>query len=161
MRQRLQNPRGQSLIELQAGIIILIPALFVLLDLSLIFLGVQQNDAVCRNAARAAACGDPREARCRAQAVLTRMQAQDSGPFVSQYELVEPVDLKITSAPAKQVDPRTGKEVSPGGPVLGTATVSTEVKVRPFVVHMVWTGKAPIIFRSTHSFPLSYVMPPG
>lgn len=150
---------GQSLIEVTAGLIVLVPVVIVLIDLSVILLGVQTNDANCRNAARAAAEGDPAEASFRAQAVMNRSNLQANQPLISGSRLILPVEVKISSRPLTEPDIATGKQMNTGGPVTGTATVTTEVEIRPFIVHMMYGGKSPLKFTSRQSFPMSYVAP--
>lgn len=150
---------GQSLIEVTVGIIVLVPVVICLIDLAVILLGVQTNDANCRNAARAAASGDPSEATFRAQTVMARSSMQANPPLISGSKLSTTVDVKVISQPITEPDIATGKQISPGGPITGTATVTSEVQIRPFVVHMVYGGKLPLTFTSKQSFPISYVAP--
>jgi hypothetical protein len=166
--QRLSNPiihrkrnSAQSLIEVTVGIIVLIPALMVLWDLSIILYGVQLNDTMCRNAARAAATGDPAEASSRAQAILTHANDRANPPVLSNFALVPPVELNITSQPDMKIDPENGKKTTAGGTVNGTTTVTTQVEIRPFIVHVVCGGQLPLKFRTRQTFPISYIMPPS
>jgi len=46
-----------------------------------------------------------------------------------------------------------------GGPVSGNVTVVTEVEVRPFVVAIVYQGGGPMKFRSSQTYPITYVVP--
>ncbi|MBU6451787.1 MAG: hypothetical protein KGS72_08425 [Cyanobacteria bacterium REEB67] len=155
----MHNRRAQSLVEVTAGIAILLPVLLVLFDLSMLFLAVQANESICRNAARAAAAGDPLDATVRAQAVVNAANLSSGGALISHFWLVLPIAVVVTDRPTSQEDPLTGRESNPGGPVTGTVAVSTEVDVRPFVVYRLWGGKLPMKFRARHIFPISFTQP--
>ena len=155
----MRRQTAQSLLEVIFGIVVLIPVVFVFLDLGIILLAVQQNETTCRNAVRAAASGAPAEAARRAKAIVDGSNIRSGGGIVSQFVLVPPVDVKVTSKPISQVDAGTGSQITAGGPILGTAQVTTEVEVRPFIVHLVCGGGQPLKFKVQHSCPLSYVLP--
>ncbi len=152
---------GQSLIEVTVGIVILIPASLILVDLAVVVYGVQLNDSACQNAARAAASGSPSESQFRAQTVVDRMNGRSNGSLVSGFRLLLPVEMKITGQPTSQRDFYTGKQVSQGGLISGTATVTTEADVRPFLVHIICGQKPPFTMRARQTFPISYIMPPS
>jgi hypothetical protein len=151
--------RGQSLVEVTAGIAILLPVLLVLFDLSMIFLAVQANESICRNAARAAAGGDPSDASVRAQAIVDGANSRSRGPLIEHFRLILPIAVEVTDRPVSQEDPLTGNAANPGGPISGKTAVTTEVDVRPFVVYRLWGGKLPMKFRASHVFPISYTEP--
>jgi hypothetical protein len=150
---------GQSLIEVLVGITVLIPVALLMLDLTMIVWAVQSNDVLCRSAARAAANGNPAQATSRAQTVIDRARAGSLGRMISNFLLVSPVETKITGSPKSEIDVALEKQVNPGGPVSGSTTVTTEVEVKPFMVHMFY-GKTSLRFRAQQTFPISYVMPP-
>lgn len=143
---------GQSLVELGAGLLVIVPMILVILDLAMLVIAVQTNDNACREAARIAASGDPASAQLRAQSVIAR-QNRTSGGMVSNFRIVA-VDL---------VPPDVTQQVAAltpyGGTITGTVTVSTDVDIRPFVVQWVYSGGAPLTFRSRQSFPFTYVVP--
>jgi hypothetical protein len=147
---------GQSLIELTAGIVVLVPVLLFLADFALILWAVQSNDMICRDAARAAAAGDPLEAPARAQAVVNGEGDRHSS-LVSNTVLVPPVDVSVTHEPVLQYDRLSRKEFGPGGPVYGTVTVATEVEIKPFVLKAL-TGRK-FTFRANQTFPITYIAP--
>lgn len=151
--------RGQSLIEVASGLVVLMPVLMLLIDLAVIMYGVQLNNSACHNAVQAAASGPPAEAYYRARAVIDLVNSRNAGTLVSNFAIKGSVEPKIESAPASYLDPFTGKMVNPGGLVVGTATVTTTVEIRPFVIYHIYGGKLPLIFTSSQSFPLRYVMP--
>jgi hypothetical protein len=154
-----KKPAGQSLIEVTVGIVVLIPAILVLLDLAMILYGVQLNESTCRNAVRAAASGDPEESKYRAQAVIDRVNERTYGHLVSEYKLVMPVETKIVNQPAMEKDPDSGRPVCTGGPITGFIGITTEVEIKPFIVHLVYGGQSPLKFRARQTFPISYIVP--
>jgi hypothetical protein len=150
---------AQSLIEVTVGLVVLVPVLLVLLDLSIAFWAAQCNDTTCRNAAQAASAGSPIEATARAQNVLQDWNRGNKSKIVSAIDLAAPVAVQIQQSPQPQDDPRTGMQYNPGGPVSGNVSVTTRVEIRPFLIHLVAAGK-PLCFSSTHSFPITYIQPP-
>ena len=151
--------RGQSLIEVVLGIAVLIPILLTLLDFSCLFLALQSNESICRSAVRAAAAGDPHDARVRASAVVDSANKKSRSPLVSNFSLIEPCLVNITSEPAAREDPLTGNMTNLGGPVKGTVTITTNVDVRPFVIGLFWGGKLPLKLQARHVFPISFIQP--
>jgi signal transduction histidine kinase len=86
--------------------------------LTLIVLGVQLNDATCRDAARAAASGDPSNATARATAIVSRANARSHGQIVSNFAMVGAANVNIISQPTPQMEMTTGTMVNPGGPII-------------------------------------------
>jgi len=150
---------GQSLIEFTAGLVVLVPVLLVLVDLAIVIYGVQLNDTACHNAAQAAAAGEPAEAQYRAQTVLNQVNSRTTGELVSHFALDRPVESEIEAAPIPYRDQMTGKTVNPGGVITGTATVTTTVEIRPFIVHNVYGKRLPLKFSCRQSIPIRYVVP--
>jgi len=149
---------GQSLIELTAGLMVLVPVILFLVDFAFILWGVQSNDLVCRDAARAAAAGDPADATARAEAVVSSTGERNSSVITSSI-LIPPVEVYVTQEPVRQFDRTTHQEYSPGGSVSGTVKVSTEVEITPFVLKMLLAGQRKLTFQSHQSFPITYIMP--
>jgi uncharacterized protein (UPF0333 family) len=145
--------RGQSIIELAVGIIVLVPIVLVLFDLAVLVLGVGINDSVCRDAARAAASGSPTDIQARAEAIINRMNAKSSS-MLSNFKLI---GCKMDGI--SQQDIQNAQQF--GGPVTGTVTVTTEVEIRPFVVKVVYQGDKPLVFRARQCFPFTFVFPMG
>jgi hypothetical protein len=178
---------AQSIIEVCIGIVVLIPVCLILIDLAVMLHAVELNDQVCRHAVRAAAAGAPEDARQRAETVVSvpedgrqraetvvsapedgRQRAetvvsgggsQDDRAMVGCPRLILPVDVKVVSRPQTEQDLAAEKQISAGGPVKGTATVTTEIELRPFLIHLFCGGKSPLLFRATHTFPISCVIP--
>lgn len=143
---------GQSTVELVCGLFVLIPLVLVLFDLAVIVIGVQVNDQTCRQAARAAASGDPASAQQRAAAVVARANQQGSS-MLSNFILITPLTFNPGSVIADAAD-----LVPYGGTVSGTVTVQTEVDIAPFIVPYVYSGGAPLKFRSSQTFPFTHVV---
>jgi Flp pilus assembly protein TadG len=151
---RLNSRRnsGQSTVELVCGLFVLVPLVLVLFDLAVIVIGVQVNDQTCRQAARAAASGDPASADQRAQAVVARANQQGSS-MLSNFTLMTPLGFTPSTVLADAQD-----LVPYGGTVSGTVTVQTEVDIHPFIVPYVYSGGAPLKFRSSQTFPFTHVV---
>ncbi|HEY9711973.1 MAG TPA: hypothetical protein V6C72_00810 [Chroococcales cyanobacterium] len=143
--------RGQSIVELCVGIIVLIPIVLVVFDLAVIVIGVQINDSTCREAARIAASGQPTavDANQRAQAVIDRANNRSKG-MLSNFKLVSVTLNNINGAQLAQAQQY-------GGAVSGTVTVQTQVQIRPFVVSYVYNGSGPMVFGAKQTFPFTYV----
>ncbi len=150
LRLRLRKMKGQSAVELCAGLIVIVPIILVLFDLSVIVLGVQLNDSTCREAARVAALGDPTTCSTRAQAVINRANNQRSS-MLSNFQLLN-CNSSVSAAQIAAMQPY-------GGPVSGTVSVTTEVDIRPCLVYIVYTGSTPLHFQSVQSYPFTYTVP--
>jgi len=150
---------AQSLIEVTFGLAIMASIAIVMLDLMAVLYAISINDSACGNAVRAAADGNTKEASIRAQAMID--QANNSG-LVSKFShvtLIPPVNVNIVSQPAIRPDPETGEMMNPGGAVTGTVSVSTLVEVKTFIAGLFTKGH--MEFKSTRSYPIRYIMPPG
>lgn len=158
-RRSTNRRSAQSLIEVTIGLMVVIPVVLILADLAIVVYGLQLNDSTCQNAARAAASGTPAESQYRAQTIVDRMNDRAQGQLVSHFCLAQPVEMKITNMPASHLDPRNGSQISKGGLVVGTATVTTEVSIVPFLVHNLCGQKAPLKMSARKTFPISYIMP--
>jgi hypothetical protein len=135
---------------LTAGLFLVVPIVLVLFDLAVIVMGVQINDSTCREAARMASKGDPTSSTNRATAVINRANNQGSS-MLSQFYLIS-CNNTVTAADVTALQPF-------GGPVNGTVTVITEVDIRPFVVALVYQGGGPMKFRSSQTYPVTFVVP--
>ncbi len=141
---------GQSMIELCAGLIILVPIILGLVDLAFLIAAMQVNDAACRDAARAAAAGPPTEAFQRASGVAqatNRTQGYIKGPTVTQSD--------VTTNPASIADPGPF-----GGPYQGTVRVKTHVQLTmPVPIPFIPQTTQPMEFVAQQEFPITYVKP--
>ncbi len=156
---------GSSAVELVVGILVLVPVLFLFLDVGVCVLGVMTNDNICREAARAGAAGRPadytgstsgsqtvqflEDSRERAQSVLTHLK---TGGYVGQPTLVPGGNF---TGPQNAVAPPSRG----GGAWAGSYRVTTEVKVTlPASVARILP--ADYTFRAQHEFPMTKVEPP-
>lgn len=150
---------GQSLLEATFGIVLIAIVVIALVDITVVLYGASLNDTACRNAARAAAAGDPAQARDRAQLTIDQLPQNTSASMISQPKLVLPVEVVLTAQPIPRYDPETGKLFNPGGMVTGNVTVKTQVDVSPFAMDLILRRKEPLTFCSKQSFPVHYVAP--
>lgn len=134
---------AQSTIELIAGVIVLIPIVFALIDLSIIVLAAFKNDSICREACRAAASGDPSQASRLAQAEIDKYNTP--GGF-AKFKLAAPPSAQNVEMPP-----------SGHGLVSGSVCVQTQAEIHaPFIVGFF----APTFTAdSTQSFPYTYSIP--
>jgi hypothetical protein len=144
--------RGQSLIELGAGLMVFIPVVLVLIDLAFLVAGAQINDNTCREAARIAASGDPGSARARITSVIERAN-KTSGGMLSNFRLSA---LNMTPS---DITSQISSLTPYGGTISGTVTVSSQVDIRPLLIHWLASSGKPITLCSTQSFPFTYVVP--
>jgi len=155
LHRRIANKRSrkaQSLVELCVGLLVLVPIILIFFDLAVIVIGVQVNDQTCKQAARAASSGDPVSANQRAQAIVARANQQGSS-MLSNFTLTS-----TTFNPTTLIADRNN--LNPyGGTVSGTVTVNTTVDIRPFLVPYVYSGGAPLTFRSAQTYPFTFVVP--
>ncbi|MBZ0185497.1 MAG: hypothetical protein K8F91_04530 [Candidatus Obscuribacterales bacterium] len=147
--------KAQSTVELVVGLLVLVPLVLVLFDLAVIVLGVQVNDQTCRQAARAAASGDPNTALSRAQAIIDRANKQQkANSIVNRFTLVTPITFSPSSIPTDADD----LAANFGGTVSGTVTVETIVDIYPFVVPIVYSGGSAMQFRASQTYPITFVV---
>lgn len=159
-RLKRRAKAGQGAVELVGALVCLVPVALVLVDLGVVAIGAGINDAVCRDAARAAAAGPPSE--------LTVGDNRNLGNSASPYQRAVSVIKKLynTSVPAKVRDQieavETVKDVPPaptGGAIDGEVSVITTIDVYPpFIVGKV-VGDGKIALSSKHSVPITYVVP--
>lgn len=152
---RFNRRKGQSSVELCAGLLILVPLVLVLFDLAVIVIGVQVNDQTCRQAARSASSGDPASAQQRAEAIIARANQQGSS-MLSNFTL-----SNFTLSPSTilaDTDALRFTNGGFGGTVSGTVTVQTSVEIRPFIVPVVYSGGAPLVFTASQTFPFTFLV---
>jgi hypothetical protein len=147
---RKTKSAGQSIMELAIGLIVLVPVMLVIFDMTVIAVAVTTNDSLCREAARAAAAGDPATMQTRANAIIVQANKKAQG-MMSNYQLVS-----LTNTASAAYLASLGQY---GGPVKATVTALTQVDVKPFVVQYAYAGKSPLQFRSQQTFPFTYVFP--
>jgi hypothetical protein len=131
---------------------VIVPIVLVLFDLTVIVLAVQLNDSTCREAARVGAIGSPDATACQNRVLAVINRANKSGSsMLSNFKLVS-CNNTVTAADLAKLS-------TYGGPVNGTVSVITEVDVKPFVVHLIYAGGPALKFRSSQSYPFTFVVP--
>lgn len=150
---RLRRNKAQSFMELVAGLAILIPIVLILIDIGTIMIGVNMNDSVCREAARAASIGPPDqiqsgEPKKRAELVVAKHIGAGAVKMVPTVVMTESLNPPLPQAPY-------------GGPVDGEVTIETTCNVfPPFLVSAV-VGPGGVQFRARQTFPYTWIMPPS
>lgn len=156
VQESARTNKGQSLFELLAGLSILTPVFLVLLDLGLLVAASQTNASICREAARAAASGNPKQAAQRAELILDSVASSIPG---TQFKLLPPVRLDISNKPEEQITPIDGELINPGGPIQGEVLVTTEANVKPILLQYLYGSSAPIKLRTEQSSPIRFIEP--
>ena len=133
--------RGQSTVEMIAGVMVIIPLILFLVDASIITVCSFKNDSLCREACRAAASSDPKDCQ---QIAGREIEKANTGGF-AKYSLV--------NAKASNVEvPASGH-----GLVSGSVSVRTAGLVHaPFVIGLVVPN---FKVESEQSFPITYNIP--
>ena len=124
LKRKKASQKGQSFVELCAGVLALIPITLLCFDLSTLCLGANLNDTVCRDAARCASVGPPDaitsgEPLRRAKDVATRTNRLSGAVRLDLNSIA--VSEVITNMPSAAF----------GGAVDGQVTVTTSVHVYP------------------------------
>lgn len=140
------STKGQSIVELVVGLIVIIPIILFCVDAAMLYMAVNLNDNVCRDAARAASAGPPDaitsgEPKRRADAIVKKVN-KFSGSIVLDPNVVVAESLTGTLPKAPF-----------GGPVKGDVTVTTAVTVYPPFVLAIFTSTG---FKFTAQKTLAY-----
>ena len=151
---------GQSLLELAVGLIVAVPIILTLMDCALIALGASTNDAVCRDAARAAAGGPPVElspAVNRNAGLATPPNQRAVAVVKRLYHMNLPIKVRETVNVVETVNGPV-PEVPLGGPVSGQVAVQTIVDIYPPFLLGVFAGPQ-VTLKSRHAFDYTYIVP--
>ncbi|MBX9720642.1 MAG: hypothetical protein K2X81_04555 [Candidatus Obscuribacterales bacterium] len=146
--------------EVVFAIAILIPSMIILGDLYLLMIGSRENEDLCRNAARAAAAGAPAEANARAGAVVSSTNKQEASPLIPAFKLIAPVFVEVVGQ-NQDASSEQDKVIAEAMPVNGTVKVTTEVEIKPFLLHVFFGGNKAFRFQAQQSYPISYTPPVG
>ena len=145
-----RNQQAVTLLEMLMGLMVAVPLVLLFIDLILITMAVQVNDAAAVECVRIAASGDPNSAALRVNTIMARIN-KNTGGFVSGLTLgsltFTPSTLLATEATM----------IPNGGTVQGSVTVVTKVTVKPMMVSAFSNG--PLVFSSSQSCPVTYVVP--
>lgn len=158
-----RTSRAQSLVELAAGMMVFVPVILLLIDCSVLMIGQSANESACRDAARAASAGPPASPVAgaahlvgpagspykRAQAVIKNVYALGGLIKISQsLEVKETLRTPLPEAPV-------------GGPYIGEVVVETTAEVYPPFLIRAFSENGIYQFKSSQSYPYTYVMPPS
>lgn len=139
----MNRPSGQSTVELIAGVIVIIPIILCLVDLSIIAQSSFKNDSICREACRAAAAGDPKDCQKNAEQEISKYNT--AGGF-TRFSLAGSPTTQNLELPA-----------SGHGLVRGTVSVKTSASVHaPFIIGFFSPN---FTLQTEQSFPFTYTMP--
>lgn len=154
-----RSRKGQHLVEAAVVCICLIPIALFLLDVTFIFLASNLNDAVCRDAARAAATAEPTLTQAGTVPLASsrpnyeRAQSVVANAYTQQAKDKSYIEALILDPNQSKIRLRTVPNSPSGGSYQGTVTVITQVKVKlPVVVPPV---TSPITLATEASFPLT------
>lgn len=156
----LRSEKGQSLAELGAGMMVFVPIILLLIDCAIIMIGVSTNEALCRDAARAASSGPP-------GILVSGNHAVSTGglPYKRALAVVKDIYklggmVKVKETLQVKEDLREPLPQNPqGGPVIGQVTVETTVDVSPPFLIRIFVENGIYEFKNTQSYPYTYVMP--
>ncbi len=147
----VKSSKGQSFVEMAAGLMVVIPIILLIIDCATIYMGVSLNDTVCRDAARAASLGPPDgiksgEPKRRAEAVVQK--ANKTTGSIQLEPTVKVTENIVGSLP----------QAPYGGPVKGDVTISTSVKVYPPFLLSLFAGPHGVDFTTEKNFSYTWTM---
>lgn len=151
MKNRL--PQGSSLIELAAGLLVVIPLLLYGIDAATLYMGSSMNADYCREACRAAANGPP-DMYCANPDYTPKKRAirvlknRDNPKSIIRVSTMPVVNEQI-------FDPRP--QAPFGGPVNGVVSVKTAVRIYPPFTLPGFPAK--LILETQQTYPYTWVMP--
>lgn len=165
----MRNSRGAPIIEMVAGLIVLIPVVLYLIDLLLYVWAVDLNNMASRDAARAAACGPPTPyvgVANRAKAVLSTYKNSNpnfyiQGPTIASTftGFVAPTCPTCTNGGTTEPSSNPGLILccvndpgGNGGQILGTVIVVTQMEVSLPVPILGVPQKLPLYAENQFSF---------
>lgn len=153
--------RGQSLVELLAGLVVIIPVVLFLIDAGTLFLGATENNQVCRDSARAAASGEPGDVTTAGsdRDVPAGKQPFDRAASVIRRTCKPGGAIRMSPDPKVTETLRAPLPTQPfGGPVDGEVTVETTVTVYPPFLVSTIVGPGGVSFKTSQTFPYTWVM---
>ncbi len=155
-----KRSRGQGVVELCAAIVVLVPLVLAGIDLGFIALGSTINDAVCRDAARAAGSGPSSESL---PSPAHKVQP-NSSPYQRAVAVIKkhsPSNLPIKVMENPEVI-ETLRDLPPdkmGGAIDGDIAVRTSVLIVPPCMLKSFYPLG-ITLNSRHIVPFTYVVLP-
>jgi hypothetical protein len=155
MSKRHSRKSGQSIVELGFGLIVLLPILLCMLNCLFVGIGAYLNEAVSRDAARAAASGAPSSLTIGQRKVNTGAP-KDRVLAVINKVYFAGLPLKVRTTPTVI---ETVNDVPPqadGGAVDGEVSVTTTIDIYPPV--QVQGLGSHVTLTSTHVMPITYML---
>lgn len=156
----LRSRNGQSLTELFAGLMVVIPVVLFCVDVGTLFLGVSVNSTACRDAARAASTGKPGVMSSGTRDLSSGTQPYDRAiavlkkGFKTSGAVQLSDDIKVTETLRSPVP------TAPfGGPVDGEVTVLSKITVAPPFLISAVVGPGGVQFQTSQTFPYTYQLP--
>jgi hypothetical protein len=152
--------RGTFIAELAVSAIFAVPLILSVMDLGVIAMGAQLNDAVSRESARAAASGPPAGTTAETNRVLGNMDQ----PYRRAAEVIDKINTSGIPAKVRDVIAATESLVdvpptSQGGAIDGQVSVETTVDIYPpFILGEVLAG-GKVSLAARHTVPFTYVVP--
>ncbi len=159
MNHRSSRRCGQALAECCAGLLIVVPILLILLDCVFVFMGASLNDSVCRDAARAAASGQPSSLTLAANRNVGKTQTPNQRAVaVIKHVYYSGLPMKVRETVAVVENVRDVPPVEQGGAIDGDVTVSTTIDIYP-PFRVTWINSGIVVLRSKHTVAFTYVRP--
>ncbi len=150
---------GQALVELGAGLLVLIPVLLILLDGVYVFIGASLNEFVCRDAARSAASGAPSSLTAGVnRTVATGKTPNQRAVTVIKHVYYSGLPMKVRELVNVVETVRDVPPKSLGGAVDGEVTVATTIDIYP-PFQVSWINAGVIVLKSRHTVPITYIRP--
>ena len=155
----MRSKKAQSFVELGTGMIVLLPLVLGAIDIAFIGVGASINDAVCRDAARAASAGTP------AQKVKgTRKLGAATEPFKRALKVLKtqaPANASVSISDNMDIEEKLEEDAPPeevGGSVVGEISVRTTCSVVPPFQLQMFSG--PVTLSAVHVLPYTYAVAP-
>ncbi len=153
-QSRHASQRGQSLVELGVGLLVMLPLLLFMLNCLYVAIGASLNDFVCRDAARAAACGAPSRMQTGTNRKVTRGGPKDRVLAIIKKVYNAGLPMKVREDVTVTETVRDVPPESDGGAIDGEVTVTTTIDIFPPVV--VQGMNSNVVLKSKHSMPITY-----
>lgn len=158
--KKTRRRRGQSMVELAAGLIVSVPIVLAVIDLGFIAMGASTNDSVCHEAAEAAAAGPPSTTTAPS---TNQLSAGQSGYdlAVSVIKVHQPTRMpaKVSEQPVVSEELLDVPPSEQGGAVDGNMSVTTTIVITPPFILGAYFGKNGVSVSAKHIAPFTYVVP--
>jgi hypothetical protein len=156
----IRKRNGQSLTELFAGLMVIIPVILFCVDVGTLFLGVSVNSTACRDAARAASTGKPGVMTSGTHTLNSGTQPYDRALAVLKKGFSTGGAVRLSDNITVTETLRSPIPTAPfGGPVDGEVTVLSKITVAPPFLISAVVGKEGVTFQTSQTFPYTYQLP--